>query len=60
MMITLRRLTALAERVRAQSPAYSDVIAFSKALDLRIQQRGPSKLARRMKRKRELGMAGAF
>lgn len=62
MMMTLRQLTALAERVRNGVPALatSNHMVFSNAVAVRVRERGPCKLARRMRRKRELGVLGAF
>lgn len=36
------------------------MLQLASMIDRRKRQRGPSKLARRMRRKQELGMAGAF
>ena len=62
MMMTLSRLTALAWQVRNGLPsmAASNHMVFSNAVAVRLRERGPCKLARRMRRKRELGMLGAF
>lgn len=62
MMMTLRRLAALADRVRNASPTHaeSNAMVLSNTVALRARERGPSKLARRMRRKGELGMMGAF
>lgn len=40
--------------------ATSNHMVFSNAVAVRVRERGPCKLARRMRRKRELGMLGAF
>lgn len=58
MMMTLRRLGALA--ARAEGLGGMHVAVFANALDQRTVERAPSKLARRLRRKHELGMAGAF
>jgi hypothetical protein len=62
MMMTMRRLAGFAARVGSISPAMLSMqqLALAKALNQRADERGSSKLARRMRRKRELGMAGAF
>lgn len=61
MMMTLRRLAVLAARADGMGGMFAEnLAAFGAALDQRAVERGPSKLARRLRRKRHLGMAGAF
>lgn len=60
MMMTLRRLAPLIARVAQNSATSDDVVSLGVALAQRRRERGPSKLARRMRRKHALGLAGAF
>ncbi len=60
-MMTMALLSLFADRVRiTAAPSRADIENFASAIDQRVQERGPSKLARRMRRKGELGMMGAF
>ncbi len=59
-VMTLRRLAPLINHARRKKATDQDREKASAAIALRAMQRGPSKLARRLRRKRELGLAGAF
>lgn len=61
-MMTLRRLRVFIDRAKNApfASAWSTFRDLDLAIDQRVAERGPSKLARRMRRKRALGMAGAF
>lgn len=60
-MMTMALLSLLADRVRiTPAPSRADVENLAKAIDQRVKERGPSKLARRLRRKGELGLTGAF
>ena len=60
MMMTLRRLAPLVARASETSATSDDVVSLGVALAKRRRERGPSKLARRLRRKHALGLAGAF
>ena len=59
-MMTLRRLSALHARAVRPTSNRTDLAVLARALAQRTNERGPSKLARRLYRKHELGRAGAF
>lgn len=61
-MITLRILRAQMGRVQVAPDAMRETLMLQLAsmIDRRKRQRGPSKLARRLRRKQELGLAGVF
>lgn len=60
MNMTLRRLAPLVARASEDAATDADVNRLGLALALRRHERGPSKLARRLRRKATLGRAGAF
>lgn len=60
MNMTLRRFAALLERAAAPAATALDFERAVAADEQRRRERGPSKLARRLRRKHELGHAGAF
>lgn len=61
-MITLRVLRAQMARVEAAAEGLRPVLMLqlSRMVERRNRARGPSKLARRLRRKQELGLAGVF
>lgn len=61
-MITLRVLRAQMARVEAAPEGLRAtlMLQLSGMVDRRKRARGPSKLARRLRRKQELGLAGVF
>ena len=60
MFMTLNRLGGLIARAKSPHATQTDVERVTYAKVERHHERGPSKLARRMRRKSQLGMAGAF
>lgn len=61
-MMTLRRLRVFIDHAKNASPALrsSTFQDLNRAIDQRVAERGPSKLARRLQRNRARGLAGAF
>lgn len=61
-MITIRQLQTLKVRALGAPEAMqaSLLCQLGVAMTRRTQERGPSKLARRLRRKQQLGMAGVF
>jgi hypothetical protein len=60
MMMTLRRLGALKARAASPSANAADIALAMVAVSQRMGERNASKLARRMRRKHELGRSGAI
>jgi len=60
MHMTLRRLAPLMQAAKAPFATQADGRRALKAVEQRIKERGASKLQRRLRRKAELGRAGAF
>jgi hypothetical protein len=62
-MMTFRRLAVLVDRFKmapAGTIAQQHFSRLQVAIDQRVQERGRSKLGRRLQRKHALGRAGAF
>lgn len=61
-MITLRMVSAQMARVKVASEDVRATLEMQLAtmVERRQRQRGPSKLSRRLRRKQELGLSGAF
>lgn len=60
MHMTLSRLHGLMQRALDKRADQAAINRAALALEQRRAERGPSKLARRLRRKGELGLAGAF